>query len=53
MGHIASKKASEIVDRAGSYAEGLCHCRHVKMHMDGFGRSMVGRRIAQEAGPRA
>jgi ferredoxin len=27
------EKASAIVDDAGSWAEGICHCRHVKLHL--------------------
>lgn len=27
------EKASEIIDRAGSYSMGICHCRHVKLHL--------------------
>jgi ferredoxin len=27
------EKASTIVDEAGSWAEGICHCRHVKHHL--------------------
>ncbi|MCU0303695.1 MAG: 4Fe-4S binding protein [Thermoanaerobaculales bacterium] len=26
-------RASAIVDDAGSWAEGVCHCRHVKLHL--------------------
>lgn len=26
-------KASAIIDDAGSWAEGVCHCRHVKLHL--------------------
>ena len=26
-------KASAIIDEAGSWAEGICHCRHVKLHL--------------------
>jgi ferredoxin len=27
------QRASAIIDEAGSWAEGLCHCRHVKHHL--------------------
>jgi ferredoxin len=27
------EKASHIIDEAGSWAEGVCHCRHVKLHL--------------------
>lgn len=27
------EKASEIIRNAGSWAMGICHCRHVKMHL--------------------
>jgi len=27
------EKASAIIDEAGSWAEGVCHCRHVKLHL--------------------
>jgi ferredoxin len=26
-------KATAIIDEAGSWAEGICHCRHVKLHL--------------------
>ncbi len=26
-------KATAIIDEAGSWAEGVCHCRHVKLHL--------------------
>ncbi len=28
------EKASETIRNAGSWAMGLCHCRHVKLHLD-------------------
>jgi ferredoxin len=27
------EKASEIIDKAGSWSMGLCHCRHIKTHL--------------------
>ncbi len=27
------EKATSIIDEAGSWAEGICHCRHVKHHL--------------------
>lgn len=28
------EKASHLISEAGAWAKGMCHCRHIKLHMD-------------------
>jgi ferredoxin len=28
------ERASELIDQAGYWAEGVCYCRHIKLHLD-------------------
>ena len=28
------ERASALIDSAGAWSEGICHCRHIKLHMD-------------------